>query len=548
MLLVSVDPALAFSEQRALGNEVWSSLRSDEELRPLVERSYRAWLGRVVDLIEEGKADGSIGADVDAASTGWRLAAAADGFDSLLYLDLVDRDEAVRLMRETIARELGAGRLTDVLVLGAGLAGLAAARDLALGGADVTVLEARERVGGRVEQLRIDDGRPVQLGGEVVGPFHTAYLGLVAELGLTLQPSYTGVAGLTTYDLGEGVVRADDWPFATAAERDGLRARRAALRGARRRPSIPADPWSHPDASLLDGASLGRLAALGRRLAGRDPLPRDGGALARGRLDRVHLAALRAPQVGGGGEEGFYDYERWESLQVTEGSAEVAERLARALEGRIRLGRGGRGGVGVGDRLLRPARGRRDARGGCRRLRAARRRAPRRRDRGRRAGAARLAPRPAERARRQGGDGLRPLDLGRRRRERALRGRGRDRLDLAAAGRRAVGARAARAARAAARRRGRRPGASSSTTSSSGCTGRRRATSRAVHLRLWGTDPFTRGYVTQWWPGDVMRVGPLHGTHDPPFYVCGSDQWVAGYMEGAVRTGRAAAAAALAAG
>ena len=42
-----------------------------------------------------------------------------------------------------------------------------------------------------------------------------------------------------------------------------------------------------------------------------------------------------------------------------------------------------------------------------------------------------------------------------------------------------------------------------------------------------------------------MAVGPRHGTHEPPFYVCGSDQWVAGYMEGAVRTGRAAAAAAL---
>ena len=41
-----------------------------------------------------------------------------------------------------------------------------------------------------------------------------------------------------------------------------------------------------------------------------------------------------------------------------------------------------------------------------------------------------------------------------------------------------------------------------------------------------------------------MSVGPLHGTHEPPFYVCGSDQWVCGYMEGAVRTGRAAAAAA----
>jgi len=66
-----------------------------------------------------------------------------------------------------------------------------------------------------------------------------------------------------------------------------------------------------------------------------------------------------------------------------------------------------------------------------------------------------------------------------------------------------------------------------------------------TYLRLWATDPYTLGYTTHWWPGDVLRVGPLHGTHEPPFYVCGSDQWAAGYMEGAVRTGRAAAAAAL---
>jgi monoamine oxidase len=67
----------------------------------------------------------------------------------------------------------------------------------------------------------------------------------------------------------------------------------------------------------------------------------------------------------------------------------------------------------------------------------------------------------------------------------------------------------------------------------------------ALLVRRWATDPWTLGYVTHWRPGDVMAVGPLHGTHAPPFYVCGSDQWVAGYMEGAVRTGRAAAAAAL---
>ena len=68
---------------------------------------------------------------------------------------------------------------------------------------------------------------------------------------------------------------------------------------------------------------------------------------------------------------------------------------------------------------------------------------------------------------------------------------------------------------------------------------------RSTPDRLWGTDPWTQGYVTQWRPGDVTAVGPLHGTHEPPFYVCGSDQWVAGYMEGAVRTGRAAAEEAL---
>ena len=46
-------------------------------------------------------------------------------------------------------------------------------------------------------------------------------------------------------------------------------------------------------------------------------------------------------------------------------------------------------------------------------------------------------------------------------------------------------------------------------------------------------------------PGDLTAVGPLHGTHEPPFYVAGSDHWVCGYMEGAVRTGRSAASALL---
>ena len=54
--------------------------------------------------------------------------------------------------------------MPDVLVVGAGLAGLAAARDLSRAGADVLVLEARARPGGRVEQETLPDGRIVQLG------------------------------------------------------------------------------------------------------------------------------------------------------------------------------------------------------------------------------------------------------------------------------------------------------------------------------------------------------------------------------------------------
>ena len=107
MLLVSVEPDLPFSEQRVLWNEVWSSLRTDDELRPLVEGSYRASIARLVGLIEEGLRDGSIPASVDATSAGWRLSAVADGLDSLFYLDLLDREQVGELLGSAIVRELG---------------------------------------------------------------------------------------------------------------------------------------------------------------------------------------------------------------------------------------------------------------------------------------------------------------------------------------------------------------------------------------------------------------------------------------------------------
>lgn len=106
VLLVTVDSKSQFSEQRALWNEVWSTLRFDDDLRPLVERYYRGWLERIVALVEEGRADGSIPETVNATDAGWRLAAAADGFDALLYVGQVTREDAARLLLGALHREL----------------------------------------------------------------------------------------------------------------------------------------------------------------------------------------------------------------------------------------------------------------------------------------------------------------------------------------------------------------------------------------------------------------------------------------------------------
>ena len=58
-----------------------------------------------------------------------------------------------------------------------------AARRLAASGHDVTVVEARGRVGGRTEGLVLDDGTPLELGGQWLGEGHTRMYELVGELG-----------------------------------------------------------------------------------------------------------------------------------------------------------------------------------------------------------------------------------------------------------------------------------------------------------------------------------------------------------------------------
>jgi monoamine oxidase len=78
----------------------------------------------------------------------------------------------------------------DVLVVGAGLAGLVAARDVAAAGASVVVLEARERVGGRTLNEDIGEGQVVEVGGQWTGPTQRRIAALAASLGVETFPTY----------------------------------------------------------------------------------------------------------------------------------------------------------------------------------------------------------------------------------------------------------------------------------------------------------------------------------------------------------------------
>jgi monoamine oxidase len=71
-------------------------------------------------------------------------------------------------------------------VVGAGLAGLVAADELRLAGAEVVVLEARDRVGGRVWSRELDNGAIVEMGAEFILPGNTAIVELVERFGLGL--------------------------------------------------------------------------------------------------------------------------------------------------------------------------------------------------------------------------------------------------------------------------------------------------------------------------------------------------------------------------
>jgi monoamine oxidase len=142
-------------------------------------------------------------------------------------------------------------RDADLVVVGAGLAGLSAARTAAAAGASVVVVEARDRVGGRTLNEEIGDGRVVEVGGQWIGPTQDRLAALASELGVDTFPTFGDGANVIQYAGRLRRYRGTIPRINPVILLDVERAQRRLNRLARR---VPLDaPWEAPNAAALDG-------------------------------------------------------------------------------------------------------------------------------------------------------------------------------------------------------------------------------------------------------------------------------------------------------
>jgi monoamine oxidase len=145
-------------------------------------------------------------------------------------------------------------READVVVIGAGLAGLAAARALVAAGAKPLVLEARDRVGGRVLNAEIGDEKIIEVGGQWIGPTQERVAALAAELEIGTFPTH--IEGENTMELNGRVSRyRGTIPKLNPAALLEVELARRKLDRMASKVNLQA-PWESPGAGRLDGTTV----------------------------------------------------------------------------------------------------------------------------------------------------------------------------------------------------------------------------------------------------------------------------------------------------
>ena len=197
--------------------------------KPIPERSVEAGISRRHMLL---------------AATGTALATAVAGSSSLAA------------SKGTASPASADAKVLDVVVIGAGLAGLTAARDLMLAGRnDFVVLEANDRVGGRTLNHKLEGGHYSEAGGQWVGPGQTAIYDLCRELEIGMHPTY--LKGRSVYRAADGSLYAEDagGTFSVGPELEKVIHRLNELAA-----EVPSGaPWTAPNAAELDAISLAQF-------------------------------------------------------------------------------------------------------------------------------------------------------------------------------------------------------------------------------------------------------------------------------------------------
>jgi monoamine oxidase len=222
---------------------------------------------------------------------------------------------------------------TDVVVIGAGISGLAAALQIHRAGRSVLVLDADDRIGGRLRTHRLSDGTAFDLGGQWIGTDREMprVNALLRTYGLTTFKQVDSAAmDLTAYKL-------ESMPRLTRAEWEWFTAKLEALAAS----VDTVHPSNTPDATLLDAVSVEewKRANLDSRVLWDvfDQAVRTEYTLEPKDVSMLYF--LYAMRTSSGLEEMFSSDGGSHSYRVTEGLAALCDRIAEELgEDRVLLG------------------------------------------------------------------------------------------------------------------------------------------------------------------------------------------------------------------